>query len=140
MRFRSRHTPDAEVSMGPLIDCVFLLLIFFLVATMYKKKDRDIDIVPPESSSAVKLPPDDDQLVIGINEVGEVYLQGDPISKTNLHAELRSLSETDPDRHVRLDAHYATPFEIVVEVLDVCKFRGLANVGIRTYDDRYNTR
>ncbi len=126
--------------MGPLIDCVFLLLIFFLVATMYKKKDRDIDIVPPESSSAVKLPPDDDQLVIGINEIGEVYLQGDPISRTNLHAELRSLAEIDPERRVRLDAHFATPFEKVVEVLDACKFRGLANVGIRTYDDRYNRR
>jgi biopolymer transport protein ExbD len=140
MRFRSRQQPDAEVSMGPLIDCVFLLLIFFLVATMYKKKDRDIDIIPPESSSAIKIPPDDDQLVIGINDIGEVFLQGDPISKTSLHAELRDLSQSDPDRQIRLDAHFSAPFENVVEVLDICKFRGLANVGIRTYDERYNTR
>ncbi len=126
--------------MGPLIDCVFLLLIFFLVATMYKKKDRDIDIIPPESSSAIKIPPDDDQLVIGINDIGEVFLQGDPISKTSLHAELRDLSQSDPDRQIRLDAHFSAPFENVVEVLDICKFRGLANVGIRTYDERYNTR
>ena len=126
--------------MGPLIDCVFLLLIFFLVATMYKKKDSDIDIIPPESSSAIKIPPDDDQLVIGINDIGEVFLQGDPISKTSLHAELRDLSQSDPDRQIRLDAHFSAPFENVVEVLDICKFRGLANVGIRTYDERYNTR
>jgi len=126
--------------MGPLIDCVFLLLIFFLVATMYKKKDRDIDIVPPESSSAIKIPPDDDQLVVGLNEFGEVFLQGDSISKTQLHAELKELGVTDPDRQIRLDAHFSTPFENVVEVLDICKFRGLANVGIRTFDDRYNSR
>ncbi|MGC6565317.1 MAG: ExbD/TolR family protein [Akkermansiaceae bacterium] len=138
MRFRKRHQPDAEVSMGPLIDCVFLLLIFFLVATMYKKKDRDIDIVPPESSSAIKIPPDDDQLVIGVTEFGETYLQGDPISKTSLHSELRDIGTTDPSRQIRLDAHYSAPFEKVVEVLDICKFRGLTNVGIRTYDDRYN--
>lgn len=124
--------------MGPLIDCVFLLLIFFLVATMYKKKDRDIDIVPPESSSAIKIPPDDDQLVIGVTEFGETYLQGDPISKTSLHSELRDIGSTDPTRQIRLDGHYSAPFEVVVEVLDICKFRGLTNVGIRTYDDRYN--
>jgi biopolymer transport protein ExbD len=138
MRFRKRHQPDAEVSMGPLIDCVFLLLIFFLVATMYKKKDRDIDIVPPESSSAIKIPPDDDQLVIGVTEFGETYLQGDPITKTSLHSKLREIGATDPSRQIRLDAHFSAPFEIVVEVLDICKFRGLNNVGIRTYDDRYN--
>ena len=124
--------------MGPLIDCVFLLLIFFLVATMYKKKDRDIDIVPPESSSAIKIPPDDDQIVIGVTEFGETYLQGEPISKTSLHSELRDIGATDPSRQIRLDAHYSAPFEKVVEVLDICKFRGLTNVGIRTYDDRYN--
>ena len=52
--------------MGPLIDCVFLLLIFFLVSTMFKKENRDINIIPPESDSAVKLPPDDKQVVVGI--------------------------------------------------------------------------
>lgn len=140
MQIRSRNQPDAEVSMGPLIDCVFLLLIFFLVATMYKKKDRDIDIIPPESSSAIKIPPDDDQMVVGIDESGEIFLQGDPVSKTRLHSELKDLAVADPDRQIRLDAHFSAPFENIVEVLDICKFRGLANVGIRTYDDRYNSR
>ncbi len=45
---------QAEVSMSPLIDCVFLLLIFFLVATMSKKVNKDVDIRLPESNSAVK--------------------------------------------------------------------------------------
>ena len=124
--------------MSPLIDCVFLLLVFFLVATMYIKEDRDIDIVPPESNSAVRLPPDDDQIVLGINELGDVYWQGADVSRTHLHARLRDLARSEPDRRVRLDAAAETPFELVVELLDACQFRGLGNVGIRTYDDRYN--
>ncbi|MBB5352058.1 biopolymer transport protein ExbD [Haloferula luteola] len=140
MRLRSRRQPEPDVTIGPLIDCVFLLLTFFLVATMYKKKDRDIDIVPPESSSAVKLPPDDDQCVIGINESGEVFWQGEAVSRTHLHAELASIASAHPEQRIRLDAHFETPFEKVVEMLDACKFRGLSNVGIRTYDDRYNAR
>ncbi len=126
--------------MGPLIDCVFLLLIFFLVATMYKKEDRDIDIVPPESSSAVRMPPDDDQVVLGIDRFGEVFWQGSAVSRTDLHRRLRDLAQTEPDRQIRLDADSETPFELVVELLDICQFRGLGNVGIRTYDDRYNQR
>lgn len=124
--------------MGPMIDCVFLLLIFFLVATMFKKEKRDIDIIPPESSSAIKIPPDDDQIVLGIDTVGDVYWQGTQVSRTDLHSRLRELAADEPDRQIRLDADAETPFELVVELLDLCQFRGLANVGIRTYDDRYN--
>ena len=138
MRLKKRENPDAEVSMGPLIDCVFLLLIFFLVSTMYKREIRDIDIVPPESESAIKLPPDDEQIVLGIDETGRVFWQGQEISRTDLHSRLRSVAATSIDRRIRLDADHETPFELVVELLDVCQFRGLTNVGIRTYDDRYN--
>jgi len=126
--------------MGPLIDCVFLLLIFFLVSTMFKKEDRDINIVPPESDSAVKLPPDDRQVVVGITPEGEVFWQGVSVSRTDLHARLRTQAEDDPEKRIRLDADAQAPFELVVEVLDLCQFRGLQNVGIRTYDDRYNSK
>ena len=126
--------------MGPLIDCVFLLLIFFLVSTMFKKENRDINIIPPESDSAVKLPPDDKQVVVGITPEGEVFWQGVSVTRTDLHARMREQALEDPDKRIRLDADAEAPFEIVVEMLDLCQFRGLRNVGIRTYDDRYNVR
>ena len=46
---------EPEVSMSPLIDCVFLLLIFFLVSTMTKEKNRDISVDLPTSESTIKL-------------------------------------------------------------------------------------
>lgn len=140
MRMVFEDEDKAEVSMGPLIDCVFLLLIFFLVATMLKKDDRDIDITPPESRSAVKLKPDDKVLVIGIDPSGEFYWQGVPSSANELHERLKQVAVDDPGRRVRLDADGETPFHRVVEVLNICQFRGLTNVGIRTYDRHYNRR
>jgi len=135
---RTSGEDEPEVSMSPLIDCVFLLLIFFLVATMYKKKDKDIAIVPPESVSAQRLLADDKAIVIGIDRGGRYYWEGAPATANQLHQSLRSVAATSPDRQIRLDADEMTPFECVVEVLDICQFRGLRNVGIRTYDDRYN--
>ena len=46
---------EPEVSMSPLIDCVFLLLIFFLVSTMTKVKNRDIPVDLPTSQSAIRI-------------------------------------------------------------------------------------
>lgn len=126
--------------MSPLIDAVFLLLIFFLVATMLKKKDKDIDITPPESRSAVKLMPDDDVVVLGINEAGDLFWEGAPSSANEFHQRLREVALANPGQRLRLDADFRTPFFRVAEVLDMCQFRGLHNVGIRTYDDRYNRR
>ena len=133
-----RRREEPEVSMSPLIDCVFLLLIFFLVATMFKEDDKDISIDLPDSASALKMKPDDDLIVIGIDAEQELYLEGQPTTLTAMLGALQEQSLTDPGRRVRLDVDRVTPFERVVEVLDALQFRGLSNVGIRTYDQFYN--
>ncbi len=138
MRMRQREQDKAEVMMGPMIDAVFLLLIFFLVATMLKKEKRDIDITPPESRSAVRLLPDDDTLVLGVDRAGDFFWQGVPLTLNELHHRLREVAVVDRDRRIRLDADHQTPFVYVVQVLDLAQFNGMTNVGIRTYDSRYN--
>ncbi len=138
MRIRQQEQDRAEVMMGPLIDAVFLLLIFFLVATMLRKENRDIDIIPPESRSAVRLLPDDDMLVLGVNRAGDFFWQGVPITLDELHHRLREVAVWDRARRIRLDADHQTPFVHVVQVLDLAQFNGMTNVGIRTYDSRYN--
>lgn len=138
MRRRRGNEDGAEVMMSPLIDAVFLLLVFFLVATMLKKDKRDIDIVPPESSSAVKLLPDDDTVVLGVDRDGLFYWQGTGLTLDQLHHRLREVAVADPGRRIRLDADHQTPFVHVVQVLDLAQFNGMHNVGIRTYDSRYN--
>ena len=129
---------QAEVSMSPLIDCVFLLLIFFLVSTMTKKENRDIDISLPESISAERLLPSDDHLVIGIDAEGDVYYDGETTTLTQLHSDLRQVAVDNPEQYIRLDADEDTPLYKVVEILDLCQFNNLGNVGIRTYDEHYN--
>jgi biopolymer transport protein ExbD len=129
---------EEEIPLSPLIDAVFLLLIFFLVSTMMKKQDRDIDISLPESVSAERLAPSDDNRVIGLDADGQVFYQGDETTIQALHLSIRELHRQDPDMQIRLDVDQETPTHRVIEVLELCRFNRLLNVGIRTYDEFYN--
>ena len=131
---------DAEISLTPLIDAVFLLLIFFLVSTMMKKLNRDIDVQLPESVSAERLMPTDDNRVIGIDADGQLYDEGAPTTVQGLHTSIRNLGIDAPETPIRLDVDQATPTHRVIEVLDLCRFNNLTNVGIRTYDEFYNRK
>lgn len=128
----------AEISMSALIDCVFLLLVFFLVATMTKKANKDVDIRLPESKSAIKRLATDEQTVIGIDALGNVFLEGKPASIMVLHDALRTTALTDPNRQIRIDADAEAPLANVVEVVDICQFNHLDDVVLRTFDENYN--
>ena len=138
MRITPPEEEDVGVDLSPLIDCVFLLLIFFLVSTMIKKDNKNIAIDLPISESAVQLRPDDNVMVLGIDAACNVYFEGAPATLTQLHENLRHVAMATPGIRIRLDADAITPIHRIIEVLDICQFRGLHNVGIRTYDQSYN--
>ena len=140
MRIRRSNEDKLEIGMSSLIDCVFLLLIFFLVTTIAKKENRDIDVDLPVSTSSLDVPPDNDTMVIGVNKEKMVFYNGRPVTVSELHQILLELSEENQDRRIRVDCDKAVAFSRVVEVLDLCSFRGLHNVAVRTYDEQYNTR
>ena len=140
MRIKRPLEDKLEIGMSSLIDCVFLLLIFFLVTTIAKKENRDIDIDLPVSTSSLDVPPDNDTMVVGINKEKMLFYNGRPVTISELHQILLELSEENQDRRFRVDCDKAVAFSRVVEVLDLCSFRGLHNVAVRTYDEQYNSR
>jgi Biopolymer transport protein len=130
---------DVALSMSPLIDCVFLLLIFFLVTTMLKKDLKEVEHLNlPISRSSLEVPPDDTVLAIAIDADAIVYFEGEEVTITQLLDELRVIEQEDSERRIRLDTDENTPFYRFVEVLDALSFRNLRNVGVRTYHEKYD--
>ena len=141
MKARPELDEEAEeIPITPLIDAVFLLLIFFLVSTMIKKLNRDIDIELPESASADRLMPAQHNRVIGVDAEGRLFYEGEETTLQSLHTRLRTLGVQGNAPQIRLDVDRATPTHRVIEVLDLCRFNHLLQVGIRTYDEFYNRR
>ena len=74
MKLKHRNEVKAEVDMTPMIDCVFLLLVFFMVSSTFTKKEADISFALPgtaDQSEAVEIP---DEQIIQITEKGSVFL------------------------------------------------------------------
>ena len=140
MRIRRSSEDKLEIGMSSLIDCVFLLLIFFLITTVAKKENRDIDIDLPVSTSSLDVPPDNDTMVIGVNKEKMLFYNGRPVTISELHQILLELAEESQTRRIRIDCDKAVAFSRVVEILDLCSVRGLHNVAVRTYDEQYNPR
>ncbi len=130
--FRDRDDPD--ISMSPLIDCVFLLLIFFLVSSMTKVRNKDIPVELPASEAAVRLRPSDNQSVIGIDRQGAFYWNGQPCTTNFLLEQLRDLCIADQGRRIRIDMDRDAPFGRFAEVMDACQFYDLSNIGISAYE------
>jgi biopolymer transport protein ExbD len=121
-----------EVQMAPLIDCVFLLLIFFLVATTLKKVDDELPLTLPDASASVEVQQPDGFSSIAIDREGNFYFDGARVSTAMLHNSLRTIANTNPEMKLRLDVDRDVTFQRVMQVLDLLRFEDLENVSINT--------
>jgi biopolymer transport protein ExbD len=140
MRVRKPEDEPFEIMLIPMIDCMLVIIIFFLVATTLKNKQQELPLELSDASAALTVVQPPDVFVIGVNKAGKVFLGGDnfmePVDNERLHRELRQLAQATPDRKVRIDADRNVRFEEVVRIVDVCTFEGLRNVGLRTRSER----
>ena len=120
--------------MAPLIDCVFLLLIFFLVATTLKNIERQLPVELPPAVAAVEVATAPNTLVIGVDTQGRTYLNGNIATTGVLMRQLDDLANKQSDRPVRIDADRGTPFEHIVKVLEALNLRSISNVAVHVAD------
>jgi biopolymer transport protein ExbD len=127
-----------EIGLIALIDCIFFLLMFFMVATSFKQQDtqrktKDLAISLPKATAtlaAKQAAPD--PLVIGVDERGGFSVDGQALSLQALHDRLRTEAAAAPTRPVRIDGDRRAAYQHIVHVLDLCQFEGLTQVAMRT--------
>lgn len=147
MRVTKRNSkPDeAEVMLSPLIDCVFLMLIFFLVTSMLKRFEQQIPVTLADPTAAVAVEAENDVFLLAIDRSGQVYREAGRDRKQHVRFEpvtglpefLHELvAEFGPDRPIEISVERATPFQRVINVLDVLQLQGLTNVRSRVRDQQ----
>lgn len=124
-----------DIQMTPMIDCIFLLIIFFLVSSQMKKLEKELPVSLPESAAALQVKASPDLLVIGIDRNGSYYIAGEPVGYEALQRKLREAA-VNPAQRIRIDGDEAAPFSSLVHIFDLCQFEGLTNIGINTRVER----
>lgn len=135
MKFRKEsETKNVEVNLTPLIDVVFLLLIFFMVSTTFDKQAQ-IQIRLPQADSSEMVDQEPDVIDIGINDEGKYFVNQEELLKSDadtLKQMLMKVSEGKSDLPVIISADGKAPHQSVITVLDVASQLGMTQMTFAT--------
>ena len=131
-RRRRRH--EGALELTPLIDVIFLLLIFFMVSTSFVV-NREITIKLPESTSAAS--ESVQQLIMLVDAAGGFLIAGNLYRDTSVEALAEVLrgqlgGQTADRVSIRLDVDEATDYRFVIKAMDVCRAAGISDVRLNT--------
>ena len=120
-------TADAgpAIELTPVIDIVFLLLIFFLVATTFQQAEREIQVALPEAESASPLSAVLREIVINVRADGSLIVGGAAMALEDLRSLVSDATGRNPDQKVSVRGDKDAPYGSVARVLDVCKASGV---------------
>ena len=124
---RSGEAQDREVTleMTPLIDIVFLLLIFFLVATTFQQTEREMQIALPQAAFSGPISTALREIIINVDAEGTIIVSGRTIEPDDLRALIENAMTVNPDQKVTVRGDRNAAYAHIVRVLDICKSGGV---------------
>lgn len=139
MNIRSAQKEVLDVNITPLIDVVFLLLIFFMVSTTFDR-ESEIEIMLPEATASAKIT-DEFVLQVTIDEEGTFYINQKRVINTQLETLMKAMQEVAGDRKdppIILSADAKTPHQAVVTVMDAARRLGFVHLNFATVQSNEN--
>jgi len=122
-----RNGKTAGINIAPLIDMVFILLIFFMVTTSFVK-ETGIDVQRPAASTAV--PKEKGNILIGVDPKGRIFLEKKQIDIRSVRAHIERCLAENPEGSIVIVADKASHTGVIIRVMDQCKLAGAKNISI----------
>lgn len=135
MRYREQPEDEGNIDISPLIDMVFILLIFFMVTTTFVK-DMKLELDRPSASSATAASTKATRVFI--DNAGEVYVDNQPVRIYSLQSKLRDMLRVSTDKSVLVVTDENATAKLVLEVIDQIKLAGATDVGVATEQESGN--
>ena len=130
MPLKLQHDEMPTLNLTSMIDVLFLLVIFFMVATKFDEMDREIQVAVPQVAQAGNDPPLKEPLVVTVMADGRFDLDGKAVNEAELTARLTKARTplTEPTVVIHGDAKCA--FQHVASALGACRQAGISELGI----------
>jgi len=144
MRIRDNSPPPVEFQLAPMIDIVFLLLIFFLLNFQITEQEKDIKVSVPTTSEGVQEARVANEIVINLTAEGEITISGESYTKDQLRKKLERIVEASnianagsgDQQPVRIRADFDGKNQQTFEVLAEIQKAGIWNIGFATREPK----
>jgi len=131
MNFKGRERDEVSLDMTPLIDVVFLLLIFFMLTASFTQAQR-LKVELPKAEQGESAQDQSKEWVIEIDAQGNYALNGEALAGEQLTVRLRELPDRSEDTAIQIRADGKTEHQAVVKALDAARAAGLTHIGLAT--------
>jgi len=126
-RKRTKEADESEINLTPMLDVVFIMLIFFIVTASFVK-ESGIDISRPNAATAeVK---EKGNILIAISETGEIWIDKRRVDVRAVRANIERLHAENPQGSVVIQADTDSKNGLLVQVMDAARQAGVFNVSI----------
>ena len=127
----SREEEEQEINITPMLDVVFIMLIFFIVTASFVK-ESGIDVNRPDAQTAVKK--EKANILVAISENGEIWIDRQRVDPRAVRANIERLHAENPQGTVIIQADKLSRTEVLVQVMDAARQAGVFNVSIAAQD------
>ena len=135
-KLRSRHQEPEDFQMAPMIDMVFLLLVFFMTVASVAKSQRQIELKLPESEES-KVPEDaSGRGILSVDATGAYFIGDQPHTLESIQTAIRARIQSDPSTQVQVRADQATEYAAVQRLLKAAAEAGAYEIIYATYQAR----
>ena len=130
MKLFIKKDKPLDINVAPLIDIVFLLLIFFMLASEFTDF-KTIDLVSPiESNTKIeitKLP-----IIINLSESGTIHVNSETIEKNNLSNFLKTTLTENSSKKVVINTDENTKINLLIDIIDIVRDLGIDKIALET--------
>jgi biopolymer transport protein ExbD len=132
MSNRRQNAEEVTINLTPMIDVVFLLVIFFMVGSKFSEAESRIKVNVPTIGQMRSITRAPDERIVAIGVDGSISLDGDPLSLSQLTQTLREQHTNYPGLKVAVRGEASGSLQQTVEVLHAVRSSGVDQIGIST--------
>jgi len=126
-RRRNSQDDEAEINLTPMLDVVFIMLIFFIVTASFAK-ESGIDINRPDAATATVK--ERGNILVAITESGQIWIDRRQVDVRSVRANIERLHAENPQGSVVIQADRNSKNGLLVQVMDAARMAGVFNVSI----------
>jgi biopolymer transport protein ExbD len=131
MRRRHHESDEAEINITPMLDIVFIMLIFFIVTTSFVK-EKGIEVSRPSNSPPKEMKKNKGPIVVKIDANGNISMKGRMLDRKAVEANIERAKAEKPDSPLIIAAHPDADTDALVTILDAAEAAGVASVSVAT--------